>query len=145
MDGGGGDSSDDSVSSSSGCLVIENCNWAQVAPRLGPPTPLTRSPTQRCVCRAQCDRCNKWRRLPPSAEYAPDRLPGQWYCEMNPNSMRNSCDRPEERLDADEDCGVWDSEPARRARQRRAPPAVHLSGRTSRRESRTPACPRLPR
>jgi hypothetical protein len=144
-DGGGDESSDDdSFSSSDGCLVIENVNWAQVCDaslRAAARPARSLSAVRRC---AQCDRCNKWRRLPPSAEYNPERLPAKWYCEMNPNSMRNACDRPEERLDADEDCGVWESEPARRARQRRAPPTAHLSGRTSLRESRTRAPPPAP-
>jgi hypothetical protein len=47
---------------------------------------------------ACCDRCDKWRRLPPGVEYCDDALPEQWYCEMNPNSQRNSCEKPEERM-----------------------------------------------
>ena len=45
---------------------------------------------------ACCDRCEKWRRLPDGAEYESDALPEQWFCYMNPNSKRNSCDKPEE-------------------------------------------------
>ena len=47
---------------------------------------------------AQCDRCEKWRRLPDSSEYEADNLPEQWFCEMNPNAQRNTCDKPEERM-----------------------------------------------
>ena len=38
---------------------------------------------------AQCDRCEKWRRLPDGEEYSSEQLPEKWYCEMNPNSQRS--------------------------------------------------------
>ena len=54
---------------------------------------------------AQCDRCEKWRRLPDGKEYEAENLPSEWFCEMNPNTQRNSCDKPEERMGRDE---TWD-------------------------------------
>ena len=91
---------------------------------------------------ACCDRCEKWRRLPPGEEYEADNLPEQWFCEMNPGT-RNTCDHPEERMGKDE---------ARAARRRNAhavaaarprtpspphthapsPPHTHASSRTLR-------------
>ena len=47
---------------------------------------------------AQCDRCEKWRRLPDGPEYEAATLPTQWFCHMNPNPRRNSCEAPEERM-----------------------------------------------
>lgn len=44
---------------------------------------------------AQCDRCQKWRRLPGVVDVS--QLPEKWYCEMNEwDSLRQSCDAPEE-------------------------------------------------
>ena len=54
---------------------------------------------------AQCDRCEKWRRLPDGPEYEADALPDQWFCYMNPNTQRNTCDKPEERMDRNETWG----------------------------------------
>ena len=42
-----------------------------------------------------CDRCSKWRRLPPRK----GRMPKTWFCEMNPDSDFNSCAVAEEELD----------------------------------------------
>jgi len=53
----------------------------------------------------QCDRCDKWRRLPSGPEFCDAALPDTWYCEMNPNTRRNTCAKPEERMDPDE---IWD-------------------------------------
>ena len=42
----------------------------------------------------QCERCDKWRRLPPGSA-----LPGdddRWFCEMNPDRRFHKCDVPEE-------------------------------------------------
>ena len=46
----------------------------------------------------QCDHCLKWRRLPDTQEYEAGALPDQWFCHMNPNTRRNSCELPEERM-----------------------------------------------
>jgi len=54
---------------------------------------------------AQCDKCDKWRRLPPGPEYCDAALPEKWFCSMNPNSKRNTCLKPEERMGTDE---VWE-------------------------------------
>ncbi|GAX78947.1 hypothetical protein CEUSTIGMA_g6387.t1 [Chlamydomonas eustigma] len=43
---------------------------------------------------AQCDRCQKWRLLPPGTTPPPDNVP--WFCTLNPDRMRNSCDAPEQ-------------------------------------------------
>ena len=53
---------------------------------------------------AQCDRCEKWRRLPAGPEYEETALPEKWFCYMNPNTQRNSCEKPEERMARNE---VW--------------------------------------
>lgn len=42
---------------------------------------------------AQCERCDKWRRLPPGTEIDEER---PWYCTMNPNKSQNRCDVAEE-------------------------------------------------
>ncbi|CAL1544703.1 unnamed protein product, partial [Lymnaea stagnalis] len=42
----------------------------------------------------QCDHCRMWRRLPSSTDKS--LLPKLWYCFMNPDSMYNRCDMPEE-------------------------------------------------
>ena len=54
---------------------------------------------------ACCDRCDKWRRLPPGVAYCAEALPDQWFCEMNPNTQRNTCEKPEERMSRGE---VWE-------------------------------------
>ena len=42
---------------------------------------------------AQCETCDKWRKLPHLAE---DQVPDDWYCHMNLDSLHNACDLPEE-------------------------------------------------
>ena len=42
---------------------------------------------------AQCETCDKWRKLPHLAE---DQVPDQWYCHMNLDPLHNACDQPEE-------------------------------------------------
>ena len=44
----------------------------------------------------QCDLCDKWRRLPPGEEY--ENLPDKWFCSMNPDGLRNTCEKPQERM-----------------------------------------------
>lgn len=46
----------------------------------------------------QCDRCSKWRRLPPRR----GRLPKSWFCEMNKDPEYNRCSIPEETVSEDE-------------------------------------------
>ena len=48
---------------------------------------------------AQCERCNKWRRLPAGTDEAS--LPAVWFCEYNPDVLRNTCAAPEELFDDD--------------------------------------------
>ena len=45
----------------------------------------------------QCEACDKWRRLP---HLTPDQVPDEWYCSMNQDPLRDSCDAPEEDPDA---------------------------------------------
>ena len=47
----------------------------------------------------ECERCGKWRHLPPRTEP----LPPQWYCEMSDDLERNTCEAPEETWEEDED------------------------------------------
>ena len=54
---------------------------------------------------ACCDRCGKWRRLPDGLEYEADSLPEEWFCEMNPDGRRATCQKPEERMGREEE---WD-------------------------------------
>lgn len=43
----------------------------------------------------QCDKCSKWRRLPPDVNV--DKLPTRWYCSMNKRRPEVAyCDAPEE-------------------------------------------------
>ena len=57
---------------------------------------------------AQCERCNKWRRLPRTVAAAS--LKGTWFCELLPSTdEHNSCDAPEERLKY----GAWEQEDLR--------------------------------
>ena len=51
---------------------------------------------------AQCDQCGKWRRLPLEDAFSPENLPDEWFCHMNPNGQRNTCDKPEERMAKEE-------------------------------------------
>jgi len=47
----------------------------------------------------QCEKCDKWRKLPPHIE--PDELPDRWYCSMNTwNPDSASCESPEDKADA---------------------------------------------
>ena len=48
----------------------------------------------------QCERCDKWRRLPPGCA-----APGDdeaWWCALNPVPTHNRCEVPEESLDEGE-------------------------------------------
>ena len=57
-----------------------------------------------------CDRCNKWRRLPPTMN--PKQLPEKWVCNMNFwDSTTSDCSAPEEvhlsvRTPPPPDCGL---------------------------------------
>ena len=42
---------------------------------------------------AQCELCDKWRKLPNLTE---DELPDEWYCRMNLDPLHNACNLPEE-------------------------------------------------
>ena len=56
---------------------------------------------------AQCDACQKWRKLPGGPEYCEDALPEKWYCSMNAPTHTNSCEEPE---DVMEDGEVYEGE-----------------------------------
>lgn len=44
----------------------------------------------------QCDRCLKWRHLPPSVDV--NALPEHWFCELNTyDELRNNCQAPEQK------------------------------------------------
>ena len=38
-----------------------------------------------------------------------DNLPAEWFCEMNPDGRRNTCQKPEERMEGGEE---WDGQVA---------------------------------
>ena len=59
---------------------------------------------------AQCDKCDKWWRLPAGVGYCAEALPEQWFCSYNPNTQRNSCEKPEERMVRGE---IWEGEGGR--------------------------------
>ncbi|KAG1668990.1 hypothetical protein FOA52_000583 [Chlamydomonas sp. UWO 241] len=42
---------------------------------------------------AQCDKCQKWRLLPPGSTPPSDNVP--WFCTLNPDILRNRCDAAE--------------------------------------------------
>lgn len=48
---------------------------------------------------ACCDRCGKWRKLPPGIRE--DDLPSVWYCYMNPDPTHNLCKHAEEQESQD--------------------------------------------
>ncbi|KOO25319.1 hypothetical protein Ctob_008436 [Chrysochromulina tobinii] len=77
---------------------------------------------------ACCDKCEKWRRLPAGPEYCDAALPEKWFCYMNPNTHRNSCDKREERMGVDE---IWEgAEAARRPSGEREGDAMRVDGTT---------------
>ena len=52
----------------------------------------------------RCDRCEKWRKLPPHV--SADDLPDVWYCSLNTwNPASASCDAPEDKADGLQDVG----------------------------------------
>ena len=51
---------------------------------------------------AQCDLCNKWRKLPFGPEYCAEALPEKWFCYMNAESLSHFCEDPEDEMDANE-------------------------------------------
>ncbi|XP_072018356.1 MORC family CW-type zinc finger protein 3-like [Amphiura filiformis] len=51
----------------------------------------------------QCDRCDKWRKLPPNANLeVVEQEDVEWFCEMNPDSHHSRCDIAEEPEDVDD-------------------------------------------
>ena len=58
----------------------------------------------------QCDKCDKWRVLPPGVHLDAD---AEWYCEMHPDRALASCDVPEDSSGTD----VWVVGEAERARR----------------------------
>ena len=48
---------------------------------------------------AQCETCDKWRKLPHLAE---DQVPDKWHCHMNLDSLHNACNLPEEEEEEEE-------------------------------------------
>ena len=51
---------------------------------------------------AQCDKCSKWRRLPPGLEPSED---AYWECSMNPKRSLNTCEAAEEEMAENELAG----------------------------------------
>ena len=51
---------------------------------------------------AQCDRCSKWRRLPPGMAPSEE---GWWECSMNAKKALNDCSYPEEAMEENELAG----------------------------------------
>ena len=51
---------------------------------------------------AQCDKCSKWRRLPPGHEPSEDAF---WECSMNPKRSLNTCEAAEEEMAENELAG----------------------------------------
>ncbi|XP_064153708.1 ATPase MORC2 isoform X2 [Anguilla rostrata] len=45
----------------------------------------------------QCDKCLKWRTLPFQLDAVDKRYPDSWVCLMNPDSMQDRCDAPEQK------------------------------------------------
>lgn len=53
----------------------------------------------------QCEKCNKWRKLPPYI--ASDDLPDVWTCDMNTwNPSSASCDAPEDKSEGQQELGI---------------------------------------
>jgi len=59
----------------------------------------------------QCEKCEKWRKLPPYM--SADELPDSWYCSLNTwNEASASCDAPEDQADAHhQEVGVFGNMP----------------------------------
>lgn len=71
---------------------------------------------------AQCDRCQKWRRLPGVVDA--QQLPEKWYCEMNRwDNSRRSCEAPEE-VEDDETAAQQVANAAAKSNSVLPPPAV---------------------
>ena len=47
---------------------------------------------------AQCDECDKWRRLPEGPDHHPDVLPESWFCWLNASTHTHTCDAPEDEM-----------------------------------------------
>ncbi|XP_035532911.1 MORC family CW-type zinc finger protein 3a [Morone saxatilis] len=58
----------------------------------------TRRPDQNW---AQCDECQKWRKLPDGIDSS--KLPDKWYCRMNPDPQFRSCQVDEECQDSEDE------------------------------------------
>ena len=48
----------------------------------------------------ECSTCSKWRIVPPRPDGSQEEIPDIWYCEMNTDLLRNSCEAPEEEYKA---------------------------------------------
>lgn len=55
---------------------------------------------------ACCDdpKCEKWRRLPPGTQLDDKK---KWYCYLNPDPLRNTCDAPEEEYDKEAESSIY--------------------------------------
>jgi len=51
---------------------------------------------------AQCDECNKWRKLPCGPTYCAEALPDIWVCRMNAATHTNTCEEAEDEMAQDE-------------------------------------------
>lgn len=75
---------------------------------------------------AQCDRCQKWRRLPGVVDA--QQLPEKWYCEMNRwDNSRRSCEAPEE-VEDDETAAQQAANAVAKSNSVLPPPAVMRRG-----------------
>ena len=70
------------------------------------PTPTTAADDGENLEWVQCEKCDKWRKLPPHV--SADDLPDVWTCNMNTwNPSSASCDAPEDKSDGLQDIGVF--------------------------------------
>lgn len=53
----------------------------------------------------QCEKCDKWRKLPP--HISADDLPNVWYCSLNTWNETLCCEDPEDKADGLQDVGVF--------------------------------------
>lgn len=53
----------------------------------------------------QCEKCNKWRKLPP--HISADELPEVWFCSMNTWNATLTCEDPEDKADGLQDLAIF--------------------------------------
>ncbi|XP_072019619.1 uncharacterized protein [Amphiura filiformis] len=65
----------------------------------------------------QCDRCQKWRKLPANANMAVVKRLKEWFCEMNPDPRHSHCSIAEEPEDTDDTRPSYDKTLFKRRQQ----------------------------